>query len=128
MTHGVADMLMNQVDGMDRVSGRRQAMAFDADAPSFAAELDARSDTDRVREAAEQLVGIALIKPLLEQARENPFKTELFHGGPGEEAFGAQLDQHLADRMAKRAGGSIVDAVMNRWNQNFGGKEIDTRG
>jgi Rod binding domain-containing protein len=52
--------------------------------------------------AAEQLLAMAFYQPLLKQAREVPFKSELFHGGFGEDAFGAQWDQAIAERLAKR--------------------------
>lgn len=77
----------------------------------------AEGTDDRVREVAEQLVGQALFLPLLKQARENPFKSDLFHGGRGEEAFGSQMDQTLADRLAQRDSIGLVDAIARR----FGG-------
>lgn len=52
--------------------------------------------------AAEQLLAMAFYQPLLKQAREVPFKSDLFHGGFGEDAFGAQWDQAIAERLAKR--------------------------
>jgi hypothetical protein len=84
----------------------------------FAAMLeDVNSgEGDAQREAAEQLVGIALFLPLLKQARENPFKTELFHGGPGEERFAGQFDQQIADRLAQRWAGPIVESMLSKVN------------
>lgn len=98
------------------VAGTQQGMSDDR----FAAMLeDVQSkDDDEQRDAAEQLVGIALFLPLLKQARENPFKTELFHGGPGEERFAAQFDQRIADRLAERWAGPIVDQMINRMDRN----------
>ena len=43
--------------------------------------------------------------------RDDPFKTDLFHGGQGEEIFGQQLDTIYAERIVARADFSIVDAV-----------------
>lgn len=77
---------------------------------------ETRLDEKRARAAAEQLVGQALFMPLLKQARENPFKTELFHGGRGEEAFGAQMDQLLADRLASRDASGLVQAISRRFS------------
>jgi hypothetical protein len=70
------------------------------------------------REAAEQLVATTLVQPLLQQMRNDPFKSDLMHGGMAEDAFGAQLDTQLADRIVRRANWPlverIVDTVMGR--------------
>ncbi|MFA7236076.1 MAG: rod-binding protein [Phycisphaeraceae bacterium] len=82
--------------------------------------------TPRVEQAARQLVGLALFKPLLEQARQSPFKTDLFHGGAGEDAFAGQLDQLLADRMAQRPDYPLVKAIVRQFSQQA--KAVDTHG
>lgn len=80
-------------------------------------------------QAARQLVSSAFIQPLLAQMREDPFRSEMFHGGMGEDAFGQQLDTLLSDRIvqgmsaqdptdgrlaAQGTGLSLVDAVYRR--------------
>lgn len=81
-------------------------------AQALAGRIPAAVDQDKqVREAADQLVATTFILPLLEQIRSDPFKSELFHGGFAEDAFGQQLDTILADRIAQRTGGAIADAV-----------------
>lgn len=91
-----------------------------ANAPDFQRLLWLRDTaTDRVqapspqrlRQAAQQLVATTLIQPMLAQARQDPFKSELFHGGQGEEMFAAQLDTLLADRIAQRTDFPIVKAI-----------------
>jgi hypothetical protein len=51
---------------------------------------------------------------MLAKMREDPFKSDLFHGGRTEEIFGEQLDTILSERIVSRADFSIVDAVYNR--------------
>jgi len=65
----------------------------------------------QVREAAEQFVSSTFVMPIMSQAREDPFKSELFHGGFAEDAFGQQLDTILADRITKGANLPIVDMI-----------------
>lgn len=78
----------------------------------FATALhSAGRDRQQVREAAEQFVSTAFLMPLLEQARQDPFKSDLFHGGQGEEMFGQQLDQHYADTMVRGIDFPLVDAI-----------------
>jgi Rod binding domain-containing protein len=86
-----------------------------ADLLAGAGPRDAQALTEaEARTHAEQLVGFALFLPLLKQARESPFRTELFHGGQGEQAFGGQMDQILAERMSKRANLPIVDRMVDQ--------------
>lgn len=72
---------------------------------------------DEAREAADQLVATAFILPLLEQARNDPFKSEMFHGGRGEQIFGQQLDVIFADAITKSANFGISDALVRRFQQ-----------
>jgi Rod binding domain-containing protein len=51
---------------------------------------------------------------LLKQMRESPFRSELFDGGRGGQAFGSMFDQHLADRMARGAGKKLVNAIVKK--------------
>lgn len=52
---------------------------------------------------------------MLKQMRNSPFKSDLFDGGRGGQAFQAQLDQRLAERMAvSRAGDRIVNSIVRR--------------
>ncbi|MEO0515084.1 MAG: rod-binding protein [Planctomycetota bacterium] len=77
---------------------------------------DAREiKNDEVREAADQLVASAFILPMLEQARNDPFKSDMFHGGKGEEVFGQQLDVIFADNITKSANFGISDALVRRF-------------
>jgi len=87
---------------------------------AFAERLAEAGGQKELREAVEQLVSNALIMPLLKQMRADPFQTDLFHGGQGEQVFGAQLDQHIADRMTKKAGLPIVDVIYNRFAERLG--------
>jgi hypothetical protein len=53
--------------------------------------------------------------PMFRQMRNSPFKSELFEGGRGGQAFQAQLDQHLAERMAgSRAADRLVNSIVRR--------------
>lgn len=65
----------------------------------------------QLRTAAEQLVATTFIKPMLAKMREDPFKTDLFHGGRAEEIFGEQLDSIFSERIVSRSDFEIVDAV-----------------
>ena len=87
----------------------QSAEAQAGEAP-YVSELDPeRAET--LRTASQQLVATTFIQPMLARMREDPFKSDLFHGGQAEEVFGQQLDTLLAERIVSRADFSIVDAV-----------------
>ena len=73
-----------------------------------------KSNVDQARSAAQEFVAITLVGPLLAQARQDPFRSDLFHGGFAEDAFGAQLDSIIAQRITRATDLSIVDAVYNQ--------------
>jgi len=101
--------------GLGRGPADERGFALPTDDPIARADGErgrGRDSDGASREAAEQIVGMAMIQPLLAQARRSPFKSERMHGGYGEDAFASRLDQTLADRLSKRIGGPIVEAVM----------------
>jgi len=51
---------------------------------------------------------------LLKQMHDSPFKSDLFSGGRGGEAFGSLYDQHLAQRMARGAGSKLVHSIVKK--------------
>jgi len=93
-----------------------------------AQELDAAAQ-DRARTAANQLVATALVQPILAQMRSSPFKSELFHGGRGEEVFGQQLDTVLAERIASSPTLGLGSAVAERLTGGLGrGQAVNVHG
>jgi hypothetical protein len=87
------------------------------------------SDKQQIRESAQQLVSSSLVLPMLAQIRESSLKSDLFHGDFAEDAFGAQLDTQLADRMVAKSNFSIVEAIYQKMVNPMGlkqtGKELN---
>jgi hypothetical protein len=50
--------------------------------------------------------------------RNSPFKSELFSGGKGGEAFGGLQDQRMAEHMARGAGSKLVNSIVRRIEAN----------
>ena len=63
---------------------------------------------------ARKFVSQAFFGTILKQMRESPFKSELFSGGRGGEAFGSLYDQQLAERMARGAGSKLVGSIVRK--------------
>jgi Rod binding domain-containing protein len=56
---------------------------------------------------------------MLKEMRDSPFKSSLFDGGHGGEAFQAQLDEKLAERMSdSKAGKRLVDSIVRKIEAN----------
>lgn len=100
-------------------------------------DADAVEDTlqrlKTLRKSIEQLVAITFIMPMLAQMRDDPFKSDMFHGGQTEEIFGQQMDTIFAERIVTKANFSIVDAVYRSIvDKNPGlsaqASEVDTHG
>src|SRR5438874_9533015 len=72
------------------------------------------SDHDKLVKQAQIWVSQTFFGTLLKQMRESPFKSELFSGGRGGQAFSGLYDQHLAERMARGAGSKLVSSIVRK--------------
>lgn len=96
---------------------------------------DARVGTPEglARLGAERMVSIALIEPLVREAREASAPTGMFAPGPGEKRFGHLLDRNIADSIAAspRFGGvvSLERRLLDRINRTLGPQQapMETR-
>ena len=64
---------------------------------------------------AHNLIGTTFYATLLKQMHDSPFKSELFSGGRGGEAFGGMYDQVLSQRMAQRGGDRMVRPIVKKF-------------
>ena len=79
----------------------------------------------RVKDQHEQLVdktrmwvAQTFFGTMLKQMRDSPFKSELFSGGSGGQAFSSLHDQHLAEHMTRGAGRKLVNGIVRRIEAN----------
>ena len=68
----------------------------------------------KVQKQAQKLVADAFYGTLMRQMHNSPFKSELFSGGRGGEAFQSLLDQRLSDHMAAATNNPLVHAITHR--------------
>lgn len=80
-----------------------------------------RSREDEVTATARKWVAQTFYGTLLRQMRNSPFKSDLFEGGRGGQAFATLLDQHLADHMARGADARLVRSIARRLSSNRAG-------
>ena len=87
------------LNDLDRVPGQR------ASSPE---------QQDKVTEMAQRWVAQTFYGTLMRQMRNSPFKSELFEGGRGGQAFAPLLDQRLIDSMSKGTAGKLSGAIARK--------------
>lgn len=85
-----------------------------ADLNGDRAKTSTMSQHDRLVKQTRSWVAQTFFGTLMKQMRESPFKSELFDGGRGGQAFGSMYDQQLAERMARGAGSHLVNSIVHR--------------
>ena len=75
-----------------------------------------RPDTqhDKVVKQTQNWVAQTFFGTLLKQMENSPFKSELFSGGRGGQAFSSLYHQRLAEHMASGAGAKLVHSIVRR--------------
>ena len=68
----------------------------------------------RLVDQTRKWVGQTFFGTLMKQMEDSPFKSDLFSGGRGGEAFSSLYHQQLVDRMARAAGDKLVNAIVRR--------------
>jgi Rod binding domain-containing protein len=69
---------------------------------------------DALVKQTEKWVAQTFYGEMLKQMRNSPFKSKIFDGGEGGQAFTEMFDQQLADKMSKGAGKKLVDSIVNK--------------
>ena len=69
---------------------------------------------EQIVEQTQKWVAASFYGTLLKQARDNPFKSELFSGGQGGDAFGSLYDQKMAEHMSRGTGKKLVNAIVQK--------------
>jgi|ERR1041384_4065389 Rod binding domain-containing protein len=72
---------------------------------------------DDLTAAAQKVVSQTFFGNILKQMRESPFRSELFDGGRGGQAFASLYDQHMADHMARGVGKKLVNSIVRRYRR-----------
>lgn len=73
-----------------------------------------KTQHDQLTDHARKWVSQTFFGTLLKQMGDSTFKSDLFSGGRGGEAFSSLYHQQLADRMARGAGDALVQSIVRR--------------
>lgn len=81
------------------------------------------SDDQDMRSLYRQIAGNLFYGTLMRQIRDSAFKSDLFHGGRGEDVFSGQLHQQYIDTIAgssqQDVTAEIADAIMRRMQNGY---------
>jgi Rod binding domain-containing protein len=69
----------------------------------------------RLEAQAGQLVSQTFFGTMLKQMRDSPFKSDLFDGGKGGQAFNQLYDQRLVEQMSRGAGKKLVNSIVRKF-------------
>ncbi|MFZ4574379.1 MAG: hypothetical protein ACOYN0_08270 [Phycisphaerales bacterium] len=102
-----------------------------AESESFAqvlarAEGEPPRSAAAARDAAEQLISVALVQPIFERIRASNQAAPPFGPGDTEKTFGGLLDAEMARRMTKSGQWPLVEAVASRLRAKVEGTDAGT--
>ena len=73
----------------------------------------------RLRETFQDFVAGTFYAQMLKSLRKTHGKPAYFHGGQAEEVFQGQLDQQVAEDLARSAGGAFADPLFEAFEQRL---------
>jgi Rod binding domain-containing protein len=82
--------------------------------PSSRLTKSSSTEHDRITQQTEKWVAQTFFGTLLKQMEDSPFKSDLFSGGRGGQAFSSMYHQQLTDRIARGAGQKLVKSIVRR--------------
>lgn len=77
-----------------------------------------KGEHDQLVDKTRTWVAQTFFGTLLKQMRDSPFKSDLFSGGQGGQAFAQLQDQHLSEHMSRGAGAKLVNGIVRRIEAN----------
>ncbi len=72
---------------------------------------------ESLEKIARELVGSTFYGTLMKQMHDSPFKSEIFSGGRGEQAFSPLYDQHMIQRMSGNSADRLVRPIVKRFEK-----------
>ena len=74
-----------------------------------------KADVERgLRKSINEFVGLVFYGQLLKAMRNSPLKSDIGHGGRGEDIFAGQLDIELSQQVGRASGSGLSDAIYRR--------------
>jgi Rod binding domain-containing protein len=104
-------------------AGGRAEGAFSASLSSALGGERSRASGQDPREAAEELVAMTFVQPILSELRSSSMAAEPFKPTDAEQRFGALYDAEVARRIVSGSGFPLVDALARQMRERSALKE-----
>jgi Rod binding domain-containing protein len=91
-------------------------------APSRPSNPQADAVQPELRQAFQEFVAGTFYKQMLGAMRKTHGEAAYMHGGQAERVFQGQLDQQVAEDMAKRQGAALTGSLFAAFQQQFTGR------
>ncbi len=75
-------------------------------------QAEPQSEHARIEQQVQKWVAQTFFGTLMKQMRNSPFKSEMFDGGRGGQAFSELYDQRLVEHMSKASGKKLVGRIV----------------
>ena len=114
---------MNQISGVSGFSTVTQVVE------AFVPQPD-RQPTDKqleLRQTFQDFVAGTFFKQMLKSLRRTHDKPAYFHGGRAEQVFQSQLDQQVAEDLARDRGAAFSDSLFTVFTHNLGMRQVGSR-
>jgi Rod binding domain-containing protein len=86
-----------------------------------------RPKPTELREKVQEWVSQAFVGEMLKQARNSPFKSEVFSGGKAGDTYQQMYDQHVVQQVAPAMSGGLVDSLVRRLDRSVGANPSENR-
>ncbi len=81
-----------------------------------AAQTNTDGPSTETKEAFQDFVGGTFFKMMLKSLRDGQEKSAYFHGGQAEDVFQGQLDQQVAEDLARTHGAAFADSMFQQFS------------
>ena len=88
-------------------------------APAGASEFAFELAMQKVQELTEKLVSSTFLVPMLDRMQDDPFRSDMFHGGFAENVFQSHLNTQLADGIAHAMDLSFTRQITERFAERI---------
>lgn len=111
-----------------RLLSRRSSAAGESGRTKVRGSSGSRdAELERMRTVVDKVVGLTFYGTLLRAQRSASLRGSIGHGGRGEEIFGAQLDQVLAERAGVASGFNLSEVIVRRLSGQVGAGAANSR-
>jgi Rod binding domain-containing protein len=104
-------LMQSQQDGQTRNANAFEQLLKDAQNLGAETSPQRSEEEKQVRKLVQDLISQTFFGPMLRQMRNSPWKSDLWSGGRGGDAFQGMMDQKMVEQMGSAISGPLVDSM-----------------